>query len=150
MRRDRDSSAADVIAKASAFASDQGVDLDAEWDGVRIMFMIHRRSASPGSGATVLANLLALADDSRLPVMLDVLESEPALVRYYWRFGFRILDGTAKGERDDLLKLEAERRAFLARPENEGHAFGVTTMWRDRHAGALPDIDTQTGEDAAC
>lgn len=129
--------AAAVVAEATAHAKALGVVLDMDADEGRIVFAIDRGDAPKGSGAAAVSHMLALADAADVAVVLDVAASEPALVRYWWRFGFRLVDGDAAAEQADLALLTEERDRFLADPRNAGEVHPVTTMYRDRYAGPL-------------
>lgn len=126
----------EIVRLAVAHATSLGVALDVESDGDRLMFAVDRRDAPKGRGAQAIAELVRLADEADVELALDVAFSEPALVRYYWRFGFRMHDGTPEGENADLQALCEEIAAHLAagRPRDD---FGVTTMWRNRWTGPL-------------
>lgn len=130
---------AQVIRDAQDFASRLRVTLIVEWqdEGERLTFFVARGKASRGSGAQAIAYLLMLADEANLPVVIDVLESEPALIRYYWRFGFRLGDGSGVAEIVALADLLAARTRFLQKAGHTAADFGVTFMGRDRHAGGL-------------
>lgn len=125
-----------VIALAVGHAKSLGVTLDVDRIDDRLIFAIDRGNAPKGSGATAISELIRLADEADIDVLLDVKASEVALVGYYWRFGFRIHDGTPRGETRDLDKLTRQIERHCAR-ECDREDFGVTTMWRDRWAGPL-------------
>jgi len=122
-----------VAAAARAMADGICVELHADWqeEQRRITFMVERRCGRPGSGADAIRHLLDLADEAGLPVVIDVMRSTPALIRYYWGFGFRMTDGDEATERSELAQVERENEAFLARPGNGPEDLPVTFMWRD-------------------
>jgi hypothetical protein len=126
----------EVIEFAVDNAKSLGVTLDVDRVDDRLIFAIDRGEAPRGSGAAAIAELVRLADGADIEVLLDVKASEVALVGYYWRFGFRIHDGTPKGEAGDLAKLTRQIERHCARGRDR-EDFGVTTMWRDRWAGPL-------------
>jgi hypothetical protein len=135
-----------VADEACAYAASIGVELHVDCDEVRnrVCFMINRNDAPKGSGAKALRRLVDIADAADVEVSLDVKESEPRLVRYYWRFGFRLSAGDARSETTELSKLKQERERFLAtNPRMEPVDFGVVTMWRDRWAKPLIVDDVQ-------
>lgn len=128
-----------VARKAMIHAASIGVSLTVEWEeeAERLTFHIDRGSAPKGSGGTAIERLVSLADAADVDVTLDVVGSEPALVRHYWRYGFRLVSNDPAAETAELRLLEAERAAFLTGPDAEPVDFGVTFMWRDRGAGPL-------------
>lgn len=128
----------DAIRMAESKADELGVEFHADYDEGRIIFSINRHAAAPGSGATVIETLLRNADAFDVPVVLDVKGSIPRLVEYYWRFGFRLIDGDAAAERAELDELARERQKYAERNGGDTDNYGVTTMWRDRYAGPLP------------
>lgn len=127
----------DAIRIAELKADELGVEFHADYEAGRIMFSINRGSAAPGSGAIVIDALLRSADACDVPVVLDVKESIPRLVEYYWRFGFRLIDGDAVSERAELDDLRRRRQRSIDRNPGNSEEYGVTTMWRDRYAGPL-------------
>lgn len=118
-------------------AHDMGVELNIDDMNGRMAFAIARHdNASPGQGALVITELLKMADDADVEVYIDVRAGEPALLRYYHQFGFRLIDGDCDDEENEVLAIAAEREAWTA----GGHDLddlGVTTMFRDRWSGPL-------------
>lgn len=139
MATERQRKAEAVMEATIAFAGTLGVEFVATWEMGRISFLIRRNDASPGAGAQVIRHLLALADANDIPVALDVLDSVPRLIEYYWQFGFRAFDDKEDHlvERECLEQFRKDRSAFLALPGRVPSDYGVTFMWRDRHAGPL-------------
>jgi len=138
--------AAEAVASAAmTHAASIGVALVVEWDDdrARLTFHVDRGDAPKGSGGIAIRRLIDLADAADVDITLDVVNSEPALVRHYWNFGFRLVSDDPVPEIDELRILEAERSAFLAEPGNEPVDLGVTFMWRGRGGGPLPRPDMQ-------
>jgi hypothetical protein len=129
-----------VVLEATAHAASLGVDLHVDYDVERrrLSFSIYRNDAPVGSGAQAIRRLVDLADEADVEVTLDVMGSEPKLVEYYWRFGFRMCGGDLRSETDDLALLRRERETTMARRGSYGDPIhSVVTMWRERHAGPL-------------
>lgn len=149
-----DRAAAERVADAAmVHAESLGVSLIVEWEeeAHRLTFHIDRGSAPKGSGGRAITRLVELADDAGIDVTLNVVNSEPDLVRHYWRFGFRLCSEDPDEETGELKLLEAERSAFLSKPGNEPVDFGVTFMWAiriptwNKSASALCCIRSRSG-----
>lgn len=125
-----------LIRDARAHASSLGVDLDVEYqeEQERLTFAVKRGDGAPGSGEAAIRHLLRLADAEGIPVAIDVADSIPALIRYYWRFGFRAFSDDDAVERAEL-EAYAARRDELLREAGGRREFGVTFMWRDGPGG---------------
>lgn len=135
---DHAGTARDIAGASMAFAGNIGVDLVVEWqdDQRRLTFMVERRGGDPGSGARAISHLLELADAAGIEVAIDVLRSIPALIRYYWRFGFRAYsEGAHDDELRELERYQVIRAEFLSRPGATEDDLGVTFMWRDAPRG---------------
>lgn len=121
-----------VITSSTAFASNIGVDLIVEWQDEqgRLAFVIERQTGSLGAGAKAIAFLLRQADLARLPVVIDVIQSQPRLIQYYWQFGFACQSSTDQNlEQQALDDIKHQRDAYIKRGSDIAD-FGVTFMWR--------------------
>lgn len=122
-----------IAKRSKRHAAAIGVDLEVEWqyEEKRLTFIVDRQDGAPGSGAIAIQHLLDEADGHGIPVVIDVIQSIPALIRYYWRFGFRCFsDHDDAAELAELQKIERERAEYLARPGADPHDYDVTFMWR--------------------
>ena len=132
-----------VAERAMRFAASIDVEMFVDWqdEQQRLTFMIRRNDAPKGAGARAILRLVELADADDIEISLDVLGSIPRLVRYYWRFGFRICAGDHASETAGLAEMVEEQRVETQKARGAEVDFGVVTMWRDRWAGPLQDVD---------
>ena len=120
----------EIISNITAYAETLGVSLIAEYldEQGYLTFVVSRTGGAPGNGAVAIRYLARRARESNLDVSIDVAFSEPRLIRYYWQFGFRLLDGSCMGEEEaELEKIEQERALYLER-NGSLKDYGVTTM----------------------
>lgn len=99
-----------IVAKAQSLGMTLQVEEDA---GVLYLIDIRRNRAPRGSGATIIRELLAYADQHSLEIMLDAENGSEGLIEYYEKLGFKL-------EQDVIRDMEEEGEDFS----------GPWVMWR--------------------
>jgi hypothetical protein len=93
-------SALDVIHSAQALTQRHGVKASITANGPNEIDLtwIERTTGTKGSGASFMADLIRLADQNDVRIMLSVWKGEPKLIELYKRFGFQMFD---EGDEDE-------------------------------------------------
>lgn len=90
---------AGLVSEAGAI----GIDLELELEDDCIwLSKIERQSAKPGSGKTVLMDLISIAEDIGVPVRAHVVDCNESLLNYYRDIGFQLVDS----DYDEKTRLE--------------------------------------------
>lgn len=89
----------EVLARANSY----GALIMAEHWGDKIFIEYVERGPQDGSGKKAIGDILKFADENGLVTVLSVLHSDPKLIRYWHRYGFRV-NGIADQEFDAWLR----------------------------------------------
>lgn len=99
----------DVVRTAQTLANQYGlkVTVTAEGPTELQLVWIERTTGNKGNGARFLTDLVRLADQHGIAIMLAVHGGEAKLIQLYQRFGFHISDPGGEGE-DPIMERPAQ------------------------------------------